>query len=167
MTTEPTGRYETHGGQNILALSRTFHAPITDVWKWITEPQRLARWIGTWDGDPATGSIQFHMTAEGEDSPPVAVSIEACEPPHLLRVTMDAAWVLRLELTEPGDVTTLAFSQVIDDPSALENVGPGWDFYLDRLVAAESQQDVSAIDFDRDYYPALSGYYASLAADRE
>ena len=31
--------------------SATFRAPIEDVWAAVTEPERLARWIGTW---PAT-----------------------------------------------------------------------------------------------------------------
>ena len=37
-------------------VTRTFHAPIDDVWAAVTEPERLARWLGTWTGDPATGT---------------------------------------------------------------------------------------------------------------
>lgn len=51
---------------------------------------------------------------------------------------------------------------MIEDPAVLESVEPGWEYYLDRLVAAETGGDPSAIDFDRDYYPALSSYYAGL-----
>ena len=40
-------------------------------------------------------------------------------------------------------------------------VGPGWEYYLDRLVAAETGGDVAAIDFD-DYHPAQSDYYRAL-----
>ena len=39
---------------------------------------------------------------------------------------------------------------------------PGWEYYLDRLVAAISGQDVAAIDFGRDYHPAMSDHYRDL-----
>jgi len=42
--------------------------------------------------------------------------------------------------------------------SLAESVGPGWDYYLDRLVAAETGGDLTAIDFD-DYYPAFAAHY--------
>lgn len=164
MTTEPTGSYETRDGQNVVVLTRAFSAPIIDVWAAIAEPRRLARWIGTWSGDPASGSVQFQMMAEGDGVPESELRIEACQPPHLLRVILDADWVIGIELTQSGEITALEFTQVIDDVSTLESVGPGWEFYLDRLVAAETQGDTSAIDFERDYYPALSAHYAALAA---
>ena len=46
----------------MLVQTRTFAAPIEDVWAAITEPERLARWIGTWTGDPASGRVRFAMT---------------------------------------------------------------------------------------------------------
>ena len=166
MTPRATGRYETHNGENVVVLTRTFHAPITDVWAAVTEPERLARWIGTWTGDPTSGSVQFQMNAEGDDVSDVAFSIQSCEAPHHLVVTTDEAWELTLVLTELDGVTTLKFTQVIHDPAVLESVGPGWEYYLDRLVAAETLGDVSAINFERDYYPALSGYYSALPTEQ-
>ena len=53
-------------------------------------------------------------------------------------------------------MTTLAFSQPDVDPEDALSVGPGWEFYLDRLVAAETGGDLAAIDFERDYYPAMA-----------
>ena len=52
-----------------VVLPRTFRMPRDEVWKAITEPERLERWIGTWSGDPAEGRVSFRMTAEGEDIP--------------------------------------------------------------------------------------------------
>ncbi|MGS0686750.1 hypothetical protein ACVBEQ_16665 [Nakamurella sp. GG22] len=43
-------------------------------------------------------------------------------------------------------------------------LGPGWEYYLDRLVAAETGGDVAGIDFDRDYYPAMVEYYRGQLA---
>lgn len=165
MNVDATGQYEIRGGQNLMVLTRTFHAPIADVWAAVTEPDRMSRWIGTWEGDPASGSVQFRMTAEGEDVASQQWEIKVCEPPHTLVVhtaVVSGGWDLGLHLDEQGGVTTLEFTQVIHDPAVLEMVGPGWEYYLDRLVAAETHHDLSAIDFDRDYYPALSAYYASL-----
>jgi hypothetical protein len=38
-------------------------------------------------------------------------------------------------------------------------MGPGWEYYLDRLVAAETGGDPAAVDFERDYYPAMEEHY--------
>ncbi|MDO5710125.1 MAG: SRPBCC family protein [Micrococcales bacterium] len=165
MTAKATGRYETRGAVDLVALTRTFQAPISDVWEAVTESDRLVRWFGTWSGDPASGSVQVRMNAEGEDVPEVTFEIRACEPPHRLTIHTgdgEAAWDLGLELTESGGVTTLELTQVIDDPAGLASIGPGWEYYLDRLVAAQTGADPGLIDFERDYYPALSGYYTSL-----
>ena len=40
--------------------------PIESVWAAVTEPERLARWIGTWTGDPASGQVDFRMLFEGQ-----------------------------------------------------------------------------------------------------
>ena len=41
-------------------------------------------------------------------------------------------------------------------------MGAGWEYYLDRLVAAETGDDVGAVDFDRDYYPAMAAHFRGL-----
>ena len=58
-------------------------------------------------------------------------------------------------------VTTLSFSQPELDPVDGASIGPGWEYYLDRMVAAEAGGDVAAIDFERDYFPAMADYYRS------
>lgn len=164
-TVSPTGRREDRGGTSYVAYTRTFAAPIEDVWAAVTEPGRLERWIGTWSGDPASGEVAFRMTAEGEDAPEERFQIDVCEPPRRL-VTRSRSgddptvWQLELDLAEADGVTTLTFAQVMADADLAENVGPGWDYYLDRLVAAEAGQPVSGIVWD-DYYPAQAGFYRS------
>jgi uncharacterized protein YndB with AHSA1/START domain len=157
----PTGRRQDRDGVAHLVLTRTFRAPVEDVWAAVTEPDRLERWIGTWSGDPASGEVLFRMTAEAADAPAERCAIEACEPPHhLVAVTSvdDAAWRLELTLDEADGVTTLIFAQALADPEAAAQIGPGWDYYLDRLVAAETGGDVAAIDFDA-YYPSQAEHY--------
>jgi hypothetical protein len=68
-------------------------------------------------------------------------------------------WHLDADLSERDGVTTLAFSQPEVDHDDVLSVGPGWEFYFDRLVAAETGADPDIIDFERDYYPAMSEHY--------
>ena len=164
MTTTPTGRSEERDGHPHVVFERTFRAPIDAVWAAVTEPERLERWIGTWTGDPASGHVDFRMTAEAEDAPVEVFEIKECEAPRLLVVDSpsdDFVWHLRLELAEADGVTTLTFSQSVPSAEMAESVGPGWEYYLDRLVAAETGADVAAVDWDS-YYPAQSAYYREL-----
>jgi uncharacterized protein YndB with AHSA1/START domain len=168
MTPEPTGRRDIRDGHDSVVMDRTFRAPIESVWAAITESDRLERWIGTWTGDPATGSVLFRMNAEGDDAKPEAFTIHECEPPRRISLTSQVvgeqtAWHFVLDLTEVDGTTTLTFSQSVPDADMATGVGPGWEYYLDRLVAAETGADVAALDFG-DYYPAQSGYYRELFA---
>ena len=166
MTPTPTARREIRDGDDCVVYDRTFAAPIEAVWAAVTEPERLERWIGTWAGDPASGAVAFRMTAEGEDVDPQTFTIDECDPPRRLAVTSPAPgeegdWHLVLELAEEAGTTTLTFSQSVPNAEWAASVGPGWEYYLDRLVAAESGGDVAALDFD-DYYPAQSDHFRTL-----
>lgn len=164
-TPTPTGRREERDGHTYVVLTRTFRAPVADVWAAVTEPERLARWLGTWSGDPESGEVEFRMLFEGEQ-PPERFRIDACEPPRHLRITTSMekddggteSWRLQLDLAEVDGTTTLTFAQDVPDPAMAENVGPGWDYYLDRMVAAESGEDPAGVEWD-DYYPGLSAHY--------
>jgi len=56
MTVPPTGQLSLQRGRLVLSIAREFRAPIEDVWASVTESERLARWIGTYTGDPASGA---------------------------------------------------------------------------------------------------------------
>lgn len=165
MTTTPgaPGTKQVIHGITYVVFTRTFRAPIDDVWAAITESDRLARWVGSWEGDPASGRVTFQMLYEGDEMPAETFVIDVCEPPHQLLVTTTSvtedgtqSWRLRMSLAEQDGVTTLTFAQ--DTQEMAEGVGPGWHYYLDRMVAAETSGDVTAIDF-ADYHPALASHY--------
>jgi uncharacterized protein YndB with AHSA1/START domain len=167
MNATPTGRIDRDGDRRTLVLERTFRASIDDVWASVTEPERLERWIGTFTGDPATGHVMFRITAEGEDAPPEDMEIRECDPPRRLAMTSQVGedrWHLEVDLEEADGVTTVTFRQPDIDPAAAENVGPGWEYYFDRWVAAVTGGDVGAPDFERDYYPAMKAHYEEQAA---
>ena len=173
MTSNPsmTGRREERAGATYLVLERTFRAPVEDVWAAVTEPERLVRWIGTWEGDPASGSVEFRMTAESEDAAPETFRILECTPPTRLVVQSRAPydsetlvdWRIELDLREADGVTTLEFAQPLPEPRMAENVGPGWEYYLDRLVVTHGGGDAGTVVWDA-YYPSMAPPYASAFA---
>ncbi len=172
MTVHPTGRIERIDGRLTLVLTRTFDAPVEDVWAAITEPDRLGRWLGTWTGDPASGRVLFAMTFEGQEPPGDEMEIRECTPPRRLAVTSrvgEQRWYLDVDLSEADGLTTLSFSQPDVDHEDSLSVGPGWEYYLDRLVAVETGgAPPETADFERDYYPAMSDHYrAQRDAPRE
>ena len=159
----PTGRIEIRDGQHVLVQTRTLRAPIEDVWAAVTEPDRLARWIGTWEGDPTSGRVHFRMLFEGEH-PGETMTIRVCEPPRRLHVTShvgDEMWLLDLDLVHADGVTTFTLTQPGVTVEQASGVGPGWDYYLDRLVDAETGADPAQRDFERVYSPATSAHYTA------
>lgn len=166
-TPAPAGRLEDGPNGRELLLERSFRAPIEDVWAAVTESERLERWIGRWEGDPRTGRVSFQPTAEGEDALSEEVEILDCQAPQRLAVitsTGGQRWRLRLDLSHADGITRLVFAMLIEDDETIGEVGPGWEYYLDRLAAALDDGDPAGIDWD-DYYPATRDYYRGLLAE--
>lgn len=167
MSPRPTGRLSSTTAGTNLVLERHFRAPIEDVWQSVTDSSSLSRWFGSWSGDAGPGKyVTLQMLFE-KDAPPSRVLIEACEPPQRLAVSMKddyGEWRLELSLTQVGETTTLRFVQHALKPEDVGNVGPGWEYYLDMLVAAREGQPLP--DF-ADYYPAMKEHFvAQLSASK-
>jgi uncharacterized protein YndB with AHSA1/START domain len=155
MSPQPTG----HVRDNKLILTRTFRASIDDVWKSVTESESTARWFGRWEGDAGLGkTVRLQMLHE-KDQPWMNVQIESCEPPrHLVVTTKDdyGEWRLELMLTQTADTTELRFVHHLTDRKLAGDAGPGWEYYLDMLVAAREGKTLPSFD---DYYPAHKAHY--------
>lgn len=155
MSPKPTGHL--HG--NDLVITRRFHAPIDDVWASVTEPVKSALWFGGWEGDAGPGKIVRLQLAHEKGQPWTDLKIEECEAPRRLAVTMKddhGDWRIELTLTQTGDTTELRFVQPLSDRTLAGDVGPGWEYYLDMLVAAREGKPAPSFD---DYYPAQKAYY--------
>jgi len=160
---DPTGRILQGPEGPAIQIERTLDHPVEDVWAYLADPALLARWYGTYTGDPASGRVRLAMV-EAPDQPGEC-TIEACERPHRLAVVLRDAtgtdWRLRVGLDPVGTGadTSLVFTQPIagmEDQAA--DVGPGWEYYLDRLQAALDGADVEGVDFAR-YHPGQREHY--------
>ena len=132
------------------------------AWAAVTDPARTARWIGSWSGDPASGTVEMTMSAE-EGSPAETVEVLRCEAPNLVVVRIGPdGWVVTVRIEGDDDEVTISLEQDIADAESASDIGPGWDFYLDRLVEAEAGRDPEALRFSPDYHPALADHYRAL-----
>lgn len=135
--TEPGTTDSTPAGAR-LQFTRHWGVPATEVWAALTEPERTARWIGTYDGarEPG-GSGLFTTTAEDE---PVGeqLTVVECAAPRRLSVAWGAPdhWAVDLDLAEAAGTATLVFTQVFPGADTVpDDVVLGWHWYLDRLDA--------------------------------
>jgi len=164
MNPRPTGRLVSTSAGTDLVLERTFRAPIADVWRSVTDSESMSRWFGTWSGDAAPGKYVTLQMGFEKDAPPSQVLIEACQPPEHLAVFMKddhGEWRLTLSLSQEGETTQLRFVQHLLDPALVGDTGPGWEYYLDMLVAARAGHPLP--DF-ADYYPAQKQYFLEQLA---
>ncbi|MGW0760275.1 SRPBCC family protein [Streptomyces sp. NPDC002814] len=167
MTPTPTGRLVRTPEGFDLILTRSYSAPVDDVWASVTESERTARWFGPWRGEAAPGrTVEVQMVFE-EEAPWSSLLIEACEPPRRLAVSAEdeaGSWSLELLLAE-GEAentgtTELRLVHHLTSTEHLGSTGPGWEYYLDMLTAARTGGDRP--DFG-DYYPAQKAYFESLS----
>jgi uncharacterized protein YndB with AHSA1/START domain len=162
MSPRPTGRLEATNEGRDLVLERSFRASIDDVWASITESERTARWFASWTGDAGPGkTIRYRLELE-DGKPEGDMRIDACEPPHHLAVSsIDeyGAWRLEAWLEHSDGITTLRFVHHLDEGVDVGSVGPGWEYYLDALVASRDGTEPHPFD---DYYPAQQEYYQGL-----
>lgn len=158
MSSSPSGRLR----GNALVVSRRFRAPIEDVWKSVTDSDSTARWYGRWEGTPGAGNeIRVQMAFE-DGAPWMTKTIEVCEPPRRLVLTSTSKFVQRLELvlapTPDGCELELIHHDV--NPAMVGDFGPGWEFYLDSLVASREGQPRPVFDD----YAAQKAYFQALQA---
>ncbi len=79
---------------------------------------------------------------------------------------VDEGWHLRAQLSDDAGATRLVFTHVDVAPGVAEMIGPGWDYYLDRLVAAVTGGDVNAVDWARTTTPPWARTTASSELER-
>lgn len=160
---QPTGEIRSTPDGPVLHLSRTLHHPRSVVWDHLTDPTLLGGWYGTWTGDPASGTVMLAMV-EAPDNPGPC-TIRRCEKDAALELTLDDRqgndWQLDLALEEGSDGgTLLSFDQPLAGfESMAADVGPGWEYYLDRLSASLDGRPVEDVVWEQ-YWPHQRELYA-------
>ena len=139
VTTEADGRRR-------LEFRRSWPDPPDDVWSALAEPGRLARWIGTYDGERAPdGRGTFTMTHEQE---PIGepMAIVECDPPRRLVVEWvgKEGWRVEVDLSERDGRTVLIFRQWFAPGTDVTDYALGWHWYLDKLDAEVGGRPVPA-----------------------
>ena len=143
MTTNTPGSVPTLGalraadGEGIVRLEDRFDTDMDDLWSALTDPRRLARWLGEVDGDLREGGeFRARYFASGWEG---TCRVEVCEPPHRLLLLTKAEGepdgVIEATLTADGDYTIL----VIEDRGVpLEQIaayGAGDQVHIEDLAA--------------------------------
>jgi uncharacterized protein YndB with AHSA1/START domain len=73
-------------GKGVVRMEDRFDTDIDDLWSALTDPGRLARWIGDVEGDLRLGGeFRFRFFASGSEG---TGRVDACEPPRRLLLTM-------------------------------------------------------------------------------
>jgi uncharacterized protein YndB with AHSA1/START domain len=126
------------GEQRTVTLTRTYDAPVEDVWDACTNPERIPRWFLPVSGELRVGGrYQLEGNAGG--------TITACDAPHRFEATWEfdgnVTWIaVELSAVEGDDERTrfsLAHTAIVNDhweqfgPGA---VGVGWDLGLMGLT---------------------------------
>ena len=171
MEPEPTGRIIRTGPESYdLTLIRRFSEPPAALWSSFTDSAQAASWFGRWEGAPSRGgSVDLQMLYE-EGLPWSRLQISECTAPELLRLLVQdeyGSWDLEIRLQGSREGTRLEFIHHLEDPLAAESVGPGWEYYLDRLTAVRGGGTVPEFE---DYYPGQGPYFlaqARAAADAD
>ncbi|GAB2560909.1 SRPBCC family protein [Leucobacter ruminantium] len=164
MTVEASGRVIPTERGSDLVLVRSLALTAEEAWAHLTDSELTEQWFGPWEGDArAGGAVRVRMRFEDHE-PAIRILIRACEAPSRLVLEADdevGGWKLELLVEEDGaDDALLTFIHHLegDDVGGVGEIGPGWEYYLDLLVAATEGTERPAFD---DYYPALREAYLS------
>lgn len=151
-------------GKGIVRIEDRFDTDIADLWSALTDPRRLARWLGEVEGDLRLGGdFRAHFFASGWEG---TGRVEVCEAPQrLLVLTKDAdepyEGAIEATLTADDEQTIL----VIEEPvpaDLLAEYGAGIQVHVEDLAAHIAGRE--PCDAKARWDELISGYRA-LAAD--
>jgi uncharacterized protein YndB with AHSA1/START domain len=131
------GSLRSADGKGIVRMEDRFDTDMDDLWSALTDPSRLARWIGEVDGDLRVGGeYSYNLFASGSEG---TGRIEACEPPRRLLLTMDLdqpdADVIEATLAADGDQTILVWEERGMPLDLLAAYGAGVQIHVEDLAA--------------------------------
>jgi uncharacterized protein YndB with AHSA1/START domain len=124
-------------GKGVVRMEERYGTDIEDLWSAITNPLRLARWLGDIEGDLSVGGT-YHARyyASGWEGD---VRIDVCEPPRRLRLIGAGKHpddhVAEVTLTADGDQTILVWEARGMPLTLLAAYGAGNQIHVEDLTA--------------------------------
>ena len=158
------GSLRSADGKGVVRMEDRFDTDIGDLWSALTDPRRLARWIGDVEGDLRPGGeFRFRFFASGSEG---TGRVDACEPPRRLLLTMALGQqdedVIEATLTADGGQTILVWEERGMPLDLLAAYGAGVQIHVEDLgasLAGRERADAAA------RWNELEAAYQDLAAN--
>jgi uncharacterized protein YndB with AHSA1/START domain len=152
-------------GKGVVRMEDRFDTTIDDLWSALTDPRRLARWLGEFEGDLRLGGeFRARFFSSGSEG---AGRVEACEPLRRLLVGFkddDEPYDEFIEamLTAEGEQTRLVVEERGMPLDQLAAYGAGIQIHVEDLAASlAGRERCDAAARWRELLPA----YEALAAN--
>jgi uncharacterized protein YndB with AHSA1/START domain len=132
------GSLRSADGKGVVRIEDRFDTDINDLWSALTEPRRLARWLGEVEGDLRLGGeFRARFFASGWEG---AGRVEACEPPRRLLLLTEQPGqpdehAIEVTLTADGDHTLLVWEERGMPLDQLAAYGAGIQVHVEDLAA--------------------------------
>jgi uncharacterized protein YndB with AHSA1/START domain len=125
------------GGVGVVFLKTRFESDVDAVWSALTDPDRLAHWYGTIEGDLRLGGeFTAFVPSSGWDG---RGRIDTCLPRECLSVTtweeVGNEQTVTADLAADGERTTFTLTKRGMSPDLLWAYGCGWQSHLEDLAA--------------------------------
>jgi len=160
------GSLRSDDGDGVLRVEERLDTRIDDLWSALTDPRRLARWLGEVEGDLRLGGeFRAHFFASGWEG---TGRVEACEPPRRFSiVSRDPGEPnensTEVVLTGDGDRTVLVIEQRGLPLDLLWAYGAGLQIHVEDLAAHIAGRERADA---RTRFEELKPAYTELAATR-
>ena len=160
------GSLRSADGKGVVRMEDRFDTDIDDLWSVLTDPVRLARWIGEVEGDLRLGGeFRFRFFASGSEG---AGRVDACERPRRLLLTMALGQseedVIEATLTADGSQTILVWEERGMPLDLLAAYGAGVQIHVEDLAAYLAGRDrVDATARWDELQPAYQDLAANLS----
>ncbi len=123
-------------GVSTVRVEDVYDTDLDDLWAAITDPDRLARWIATVDGDLRVGGVVALAFTSGWEG---AARVDVCDAPHRLLLTTEP------DSADEGQIEVVLAAEahgtrlVVEDRGLPPGEGPdhgaGWQVHLEDLRA--------------------------------